>query len=233
MNPKDSFSSEKGNLILTRFRFSFFQSLEFFKALSLYTNTQFAKADLSLRLMYLFNNPFSISKRFLEKRKNEEIYAYGETPLKTLELILRKVKITTEDHFFDLGAGRGRVAFFINAFTDAKVTAIEFIPEFVDRAKKIQEKLKLSKLTFIQEDLLESDLSSGTIFYLYGSSYPDDFLKKLAEKLSRLKAGIRVISVSFPITDYLKDKKLFEVMSCFPAEFPWGESTVYAAVKKK
>lgn len=232
MNSRDS-KTENGSLILTRLRFSYFQILEFFKALTLYTNTQFAKADLSLRLMYLFNNPFSISKRFLEQRKNQDIYAYGETPLKTLELILSKVKITKEDHFFDLGSGRGRAAFFINAFTDAKVTAIEYIPEFVDRAKRIQQKLNIQKLSFINEDLMDSDLSSGTIFYLYGSSYPDDFLKKLAEKLAHLKAGIRVISVSFPITEYLKDKNLFEVINCFPTEFPWGESTVYVAIKKK
>src|SRR5262245_59889016 len=108
-----------------------------------YSNTSFLKADISLMLMYLFHNPFTISKRFLMKRGEENIYAYGETPLTTMEKIAHEIQITAQDCVFELGYGRGRTCFWLNSFIGCRVVGIEFIPDFIERANRIKKKLKI------------------------------------------------------------------------------------------
>jgi SAM-dependent methyltransferase len=181
--------------------------------------------------MYLFDNPFSISKRFLRKRGESDIYAYGETPLTTLDTILQECQVTAKDTVFELGCGRGRTCFWIHQILGAKVIGIEYIPDFIERARRIQKKLKIEGVEFRLEDMLTSDFSGGTVFYLYGSCLDDATIKKLIAKFSKLPAGTKIITVSFSLNDYAPPGT-FEVMKCFPAHFTWGLGDVYLQMKK-
>lgn len=196
-----------------------------------YPNWAFAKVDLSVILMYLFHNPFSISKRFLQKRGEADIYAYGETPLTTLELIAKECGLTSDDRVYELGCGRGRTCFWLEAFLGCHVVGIEFVPDFVERAQRILRKIPNPRVIFRIEDMLESDLSGATVIYLYGTCYDDAFLHKLTKKFRQLKSGTRIISVSYPLNEFSEDSS-FEVMKRFPALFTWGEGDVYYQVKK-
>lgn len=196
-----------------------------------YPQWAFAKVDLSIILMYFFHNPFSISKRFLQKRGEVDVYAYGETPLTTLDLIAKECALTSEDRVYELGCGRGRTCFWLEAFLGCQVVGIEFIPDFVERAHRIQRKIPNSRVLFRVQDMLESDLSDATVIYLYGTCYDDAFLHKLTTKFKQLKSGTRIISVSYPLNEFSGDDS-FEVMKRFPALFTWGEGDVYYQVKK-
>ena len=69
--------------------------LEYMKVIRrYYHNRDFRRADISLLSKYLFQNPFKMSSRFLQSKGFDEIYAYGETPLTTLEEI---AKISSKD----------------------------------------------------------------------------------------------------------------------------------------
>ncbi|MBA3815605.1 MAG: class I SAM-dependent methyltransferase [Parachlamydiaceae bacterium] len=206
---------------------------ELFKvAFKYYSNFEFFKADLSLRLMYLFHNPFSISKRFLIAKGESNIYAYGETPLTTLEKIVKESDITKKDCVYELGCGRGRTCFWLRSFIGCKVVGIEMVPEFVDRAKRITKKLKISNLQFELNDICTTNYDSATVIYLYGTCLEDHTIGILIEKFAQLPIGTKIITVSYPLNDFT-NKPNFEIMKCFTGNFAWGETEIYLNVVKK
>lgn len=206
--------------------------IEFFKvALRYYGNFSFLKADISLRLMYLFHNPFSISKRFLMAKGEKEIYAYGETPLTSLEIIAKESRISSQDVVFELGAGRGRSCFWLNHFIGCRVVGIEYVPEFVERANRIKKKMGLKEIEFRLGNILDADLTGATVCYLYGTCLDDATIERLAQKFSKLPAGTKIITVSYPLNEYSK-KPCFEILNRFSVPFTWGEGDVFVNVVK-
>ena len=191
-----------------------------------YRNYKFCKIDTAILAKYIFSNPFVISKKFLETRGEKEIYAYGETPLTTLEKICKECSLSSKDNFFELGAGRGRGCFWVHTFIKCPVVGIEYVPNFVQNAEKILEKFSLKNIEFRLENLLESDFKNATVIYLYGTCFDTDFIQKLIHKFSFLPKGTTIITVSYSLTEYTPIP-LFEVMKCFSAPFTWGEGDVY------
>ena len=191
-----------------------------------YPNIAFAKVDIVLVFMYLFDSPFRISKRYLIKKGETEIYAYGETPLTTLAQVAEVCQIGESDVVIELGCGRGRTCFWLNRMIGCRVVGVEYIPDFVERAQRIQMKLGSDGVEFRCEDMLQTDLSDATVIYLYGTCLGEDFIRKLINRFRDLPAGTRVITVSYPLSDYTEEP-LFEVMHCFPAKFSWGVGDVY------
>lgn len=207
-------------------------SLDFFlTAGRYYQNKTFAKVDLSLIFSYLLNNPFAISKRFLMQHKATDIYAYGETPLASFAAIMKECGVTSKDVVYELGCGRGRTCFWLNAFVGCKVVGIEIIPEFVDKAQKIQQRFKLENLEFRCEDMLTASLSDATVIYLYGTCLEDDAIHTLEAQFAKLPAGTKIITVSYSLPEYAPEGR-YEVMKRFPVPFTWGTGDVYLNVKK-
>lgn len=195
-----------------------------------YHNRDFMKIDRSLVLAYLFNTPYKISKDFLINKGEEDIYAYGETPLTTLDYISKECRLTSKDTIFELGCGRGRTSFWLRSFLGCKVVGIEYIPEFVEIAQEIKKKYQVSKIDFRCEDILESDFQGGTVFYLYGTSFEDPFIERLVNKFKMMPSGTKIITISYPLCE--SEISDFEIMKCFPAEFTWGTADVYLQIKK-
>lgn len=206
--------------------------IEFFRtSVKYYTNRQFCKVDLFLLITYLFDNPFAISKRFLMRRGEKEIHTYGETPFSTMELITKECQIASKDTLFELGCGRGRTCFWLKAFIGCKVVGIDYIPEFIERANAVKAKFKLEGVEFRHQDMINADLTGATVIYLYGTCLDDSVIEKLLEKFKTVPAGTKIITVSYPLTDYTQ-QPIFEVMKRFPARFTWGTGDVYLHIKK-
>lgn len=206
------------------------QTLNFFEfvrvVFAYYTDWRFCKIDLTLLLTYLFNNPFVISKRFRATKGEKEIYAYGETPLTTLDQIARECKFTATDKVFELGCGRGRTCFWLNEFIGCHVVGIEYIPEFVTRANEIKAKFGITNVEFRQQDMLGADYSGATVIYLYGTSLEDDVIVKLIDRFRDLPSGTKIVTISFALTEYTSEQT-FELMKQFPVRFPWGVTDAY------
>lgn len=227
MSLKEFFSLFWVNLVV-----SLRNAIEFVKvAFNYYGNVSFLKADLSLRLMYLFHNPYKISKRFLMHKGAKDVYAYGETPLTSLEIIARECRIGPQDCVFELGAGRGRTCFWLHSFIGCSVVGLEYIPEFVDRANLIKKKLGFKKIEFRLADMLTADYSGATVCYLYGTCLDESSIEKLVSKFSKLPSGTKIITVSYPLTDYAAETA-FEVMKRFTVPFTWGTSDVFLQIVK-
>jgi SAM-dependent methyltransferase len=207
-------------------------TIEFFKvAFRYYRSFSFLKADLALRLTYLFNNPYKISKRFLMKKGEDEIYAYGETPLTSLEMIAKECGLTSKDCVFELGCGRGRTCFWLHSFVGCSVVGIEYIPEFVERANQVKDRLAIPNVEFRLEDMAKADLSGATVCYLYGTCLDEKTINTLIRHFSRLPAGTKIITVSYPLSDYA-DTDAFEVMKRFTVPYTWGNADVFLQVIK-
>ncbi len=194
-----------------------------------YKKISFAKVDFSLLLLYLFQNPFRIAKNFLLERGEKEVYLYGETPLTTMDQIAIDCTIKKQDTVFELGCGRGRCCFWLNAFVGCQVVGIEYVPLFIERANKIKNLFNVQGLEFRDADMLETSFEGVTFFYLYGTCYDTEFIEKLIEKFQKCPAGTKIVTVSYALNDYCDDP-IFTLVKQFPAVFTWGEADVYLQI---
>jgi SAM-dependent methyltransferase len=191
-----------------------------------YSHWTFAKIDLNLLRGYMLESPYTVSKNFLLQKGEEDIYAYGETPLTTLEKMSKACDIKPEDTVFELGCGRGRTCFWLCEFIGCTVVGIEFIPYFVEQANRVKKASEVKKISFRCEDILLSDLSKATIIYLYGTCFDEFFIKKLIKKFKKLRSGTKIITISYPLTDYFSDTKI-KLIKSGKASFPWGTTSFY------
>ena len=210
--------------------------------------------DLCFLIISLFVNPYRYNRKYLLKkgiRGAKEVYAYGETPLKTFAQIAHEAGLTSQDSFLELGSGRGRGAFWLYSLIGCQVTGIEQMGFFV-RINKLMLRLfsysfpfslsflankkqtqKKKRLSFIQGDYLalEKPFKEATVIYLYGTNLEEDFLRKLIQKFKLLnsmtfktKTKTKIITISYALSEYdrsFKTQKEWEVV------FPWGKTTAY------
>ena len=196
-----------------------------------YKNPLFRSADLKLLRYYLFQNPYKISKSFLQKRGETDIYAYGETPLTTLEYIVSQCGITKEDVVFELGCGRGRTCFWLRCVWGCRVMGIDFVPEFIGYANKVKESLHLSGIEFREGHLEEVDFQKAAVVYLYGTCLDEATIHVLLHQLKNTaQKGAKVITVSFSLLEY-GGEDAFALVKSFPATFTWGTTEVFLQVK--
>ncbi len=196
-----------------------------------YENVTFLRADIHLIAAYIFQSPFSICKRFLVARGEEDVYVYGETPLTSMEIIAREAKISKKDCVYELGAGRGRTCFWLNSFTGCSVIGIEQVPEFVQQGNAIANSAGMKEVKFINGDMCRTSFTGATVCYLYGTCLKEAQIKALIDEFSVLPSGTKIITVSYSLADYTKEK-WFEVMKRFTVPYAWGEADVFIHVIK-
>lgn len=183
----------------------------------------FREVDSELEDLYKGENPFLISKEFLLRSGKACLHSYGETPLSSWHDFLSKINLRPEDRFFDLGAGRGRVALFTAALFGCETTAIERIPIFCKRGNEAAERAFLP-CTFLCEDMLLSDVYSASYLYFYALWHEEESFLAMIEKLSTLPPSAKIITVSFPLSDF-SDR--FTTILSSPCRFPWGNTEFF------
>ncbi|MBS0622805.1 MAG: class I SAM-dependent methyltransferase [Verrucomicrobia bacterium] len=167
-------------------------------------------------------DPYRISRQFLQQRGEAEIHTYGETPLTTLHKIMKAAYILPNDHLYDLGCGPGRTSLWMRIFVGCTVTGVERILKFVEKGSQFQ----LPGLHYLNSDLLDVDYSEASAIYLYGTGFPEPLLGQLGEKLKVLEPGSCIITVSYPWSDYSNDERL-RIQKVIRVPFPWGKADVY------
>lgn len=182
-----------------------------------YKSPKFALIDLAFGLIALFINPYRTCRKFLQKKGEKNIYAYGETPYATYERIALQCGIGPNDTWLELGSGRGKGCFWLSHFTGCKVIGIEWIGQFVFFAKLFQKLFIMNGIEFQRGDIQKSDLDQATIkatvIYLYGL-WPNLEIRK----------GVKVITTGEPMEG-------FRVIKSFWVRFPWGRTTAFLQEK--
>lgn len=192
-----------------------------------YKKKKFILADLSLLFFSFFYNPYRVSRKFLKKRFfGKNIYAYGETPLSTMEKIIKYAGICSKDTILDLGAGRGKVCFWLSCFLDCKVYGIEQVPLFSYLGKIIVKVFKIKNLIFLNKDMLAVGKLDAKIAYLYGINLTKQEILKLVEHYKYIDT---FITISFALSDYIQG--VYRISDKFLVSFPWG--TAHCYINKK
>jgi len=190
-----------------------------------YGNSLFAELDKSLKKLYRFNSPFKISKQFLLRKGEEDIHCYGETPLTTLDLIAKEGRISENDHFLELGSGISRGLFFLSSHYGCKATGIEWVPEFVLKSYDISKSYPSLDLSFFLSDMTKASFEGASFIYLYGTCLPDEVIEALAHKMKKLPSTTKIVTVSYPLSDYLPSS--FHIHKKFEGEFNWGSAEIF------
>ncbi len=176
---------------------------------------EFTKVDWTLKKKELYKNSYRSCRSFYGKGTDEGIY--GETPLQTVESMLREIGFTGDEPFIDIGCGRGRLCFFTSALFSCESIGIDLVPSMLLEATK----LSTGKETFILGDYT-SHLTYSGVYYWYASTLRE-FQKKNISK--RFLKNARVITISTPLEGW-------ELLHTMPASFIWGETTAYYQIKR-
>ncbi len=187
-----------------------------------YKNPRFALLDLSYGLLSLFFNPYRICRKFLQKKGEKDIYAYGETPYATLQQLATASHLQPNDRWLELGSGRGKGCFWIAHFIGCQTTGIEWVPHFVKMGRFLSACFRIKNVTFKMQNMEDADFASTSAVYLYGTCLPDDTIHSLVEKMKALPKGARVITISFPL-----ESGAFILKRSFAVHYPWGETEAY------
>lgn len=173
---------------------------------------KFALIDLAFGCIALFVNPYRVCRKFLQKKGEENIYAYGETPYLTYERIVRECGIGPNDTWIELGSGRGKGCFWLNQFTGCKAIGIDWVPSFIFFAKCLKRLFGVKGVEFQCTDFEKADLSQATFIYLYGL-WPHLNIPK----------GIKVITTGEPLEGC-------QVIKQFWVRYPWGRTAAYLQI---
>jgi len=125
------------------------------------------------------------------------------SPVKVVKEMIKLAKVRPKDVVYDLGSGDGRVVVLTSKITGAKGIGVEIDPALNVIAKeKAKEYGVEDRVTFLQKDFREVDISEATVVYLY--IYYDVIKKYLLEKLEReLKPGTRVVTLEIPVPGWM------------------------------
>lgn len=198
---------------------------ERYVAQNYYTDTHFKQTDLALKSAYKNTTPFELSKEFLIKRGEKEVYAYGETPLSALETIGAACDLKASDHLIDLGCGTGRGLFFLAYRFGCTATGVDWVPQFVETGNRIAQEM-CPNVTFIRNNILKTDLSQASAIYLYGTCLAESTIFALIQKFKQLPKAVKIITVSYSLSEY-DSSNSFSTDSELVISFPWGKTSVF------
>ena len=120
------------------------------------------------------------------------------TPLEHIGPFFELAPVSASDTVYDLGSGDGRLLFAAMEKGAGRAVGVELNPEHINTARaKAKEKGLEDKVTFINSDVMEADLSGATVIFCYLITAASAALKPKFE--SELKSGTRVVMESFPV----------------------------------
>lgn len=124
---------------------------------------------------------------------------YVPTPQEVVDAMLEMAKVSANDVVYDLGSGDGRIPITAAQKYGARAIGIDINPQRIKEANENLAKANVgNKVTFLNQDLFETDFSDATVVTLY--LLPRLNLQ-LLPKLKSLKKGTRVVSHSFHMGD--------------------------------
>lgn len=180
----------------------------------------FRKIDQELCRGYRINNPYRISRKYLESLEEKNVHQYGETPLKTIKKIGQALQLKPQDRLVELGSGRGRGAFLFSCLFQCRVTGVEQIPFFVKTARQVADQFAIP-VEFLCEDFSQTSLKPYSFGYLFGSCLPDATIYRICQNIQH---PMTIATVSYPLSDY--DRR-FQILNTIDAEFLFGNTDVY------
>jgi SAM-dependent methyltransferase len=195
--------------------------------------TLFIELILSLRLKKLIKKrpdlkhfmhsgpcPYKTAADY-HRSKGEDPYVYGQSPLSTICKLFSKLKLTQHSKVLELGAGDFKVTEFLNQYFGFTVYGLEQIPAFCKIGRQRALTLKTDGIYVLEGNYLTTPFPDVDIAYLFGSNIQEETLIELLPKLKNIS---KILTVSFPLSDYSDD---FTTVDNWTLLFVFGYATVY------
>ena len=122
-----------------------------------------------------------------------EMVEFYKTPVRVILELVERVSFGPEDVFFDLGSGLGQTVMLVNILAGVMAKGIEIEPAYCEYARACAAAHGLPDVEFIEGDVRNLDLSTGTVFFLF-TPFKGSLLAEVMERLRAL-ASTRVIQV--------------------------------------
>ncbi|MEO1428641.1 MAG: class I SAM-dependent methyltransferase [Cyanobacteria bacterium J06633_8] len=127
--------------------------------------------------------------------------AYIPCQQEIVETVLELAQINSEDIFYDLGSGDGRILITAAQQYGTRGIGIDIDPQRIEQAK--QKALKSfvgEKLEFYQQDLFSSNFADATVIFIY--LLPHLNLRLRPQLWQQLKPGTRIVSRDFDMGNW-------------------------------
>ncbi|MGI8705499.1 MAG: SAM-dependent methyltransferase [Sphingomicrobium sp.] len=132
---------------------------------------------------------------------------YEPSPQPVVQAMLELAQVKPGDVVYDLGSGDGRIPITAAREHGARAVGIEIDPKLIARARSNAAKAGVSdRVTFLNQDLFETDLSEATVVTLF--LYPDVNLKLRPKLQAELRPGTRVVSHWHDMADWEPDRTI-------------------------
>jgi SAM-dependent methyltransferase len=131
------------------------------------------------------------------------------TPETDVDSFFELAPVSSSDVVYDLGSGDGRLLFAALEKGAGRAVGIDLDPERVREGQEAARKRGVDhRVTFIQGDVIDADLSGATVILCYLITAASAALKPKFE--AELKPGTRIVMESFPVPGWraLKTRNL-------------------------
>lgn len=121
---------------------------------------------------------------------------YVPTPQQVVDAMLELAHVTAADVVYDLGSGDGRIPITAAEKFGARGVGIEIDPFMISQAQgNLARSHAGGRVTFINEDLFDTDISKATVVTLF--LYPSVNSRLMPKLKRKLRPGSRVVSHHF------------------------------------
>lgn len=164
----------------------------------------------------------------------QEQFTYGEIIFVPFIALLELCQPIANEVYYDLGSGAGKSIFTAALFFEfKKLIGVEIIPELHQLSEKVLHKFenqiatiqefahKKNTIHFLQQDLLNSDLTDADIVFINGTCFVGEHWDKIQQKLDFLKVGSRVMLTTKKLTSEKFTLQIFRICS-----MSWGDASV-------
>lgn len=129
------------------------------------------------------------------------------TPHSVVEAMLKLAQVRSGDFVMDLGSGDGRIVIIAARQFGAEGLGIEYDDTLIERATKAAAEAGVAdRVSFIKQDLFDTDLSQATVLTLY--LLPEVNLGLRPRILEQLRPGARVVSHDWDMGDWEPDAQI-------------------------
>ncbi|XWN35242.1 MAG: methyltransferase domain-containing protein [Roseivirga sp.] len=128
---------------------------------------------------------------------------YGEIVYSSMDEVLKRLKVKSQDVFYDLGCGVGKFVLYTHLATRTKKSVgIELSESRFKGAQKAKERAQVAGLmdsnrqvSFVHEDIIQADLSDATIIFMCSTCFSETLMQNLVDNFLTLKPGLQIVTL--------------------------------------
>ncbi len=133
------------------------------------------------------------------------------TPDHAVDKMLDMAQVTARDYVIDLGSGDGR-NLIAAAKRGARALGVEYNPDLVVLSKRAAVEAGVAdKVTIVQGDMFEADISKATVMTLF---LLPNHLSRLTPQFMKLKPGTRIVSNTYEIGGGWEPDEIAQAQPC-------------------